>query len=109
MIRLYEEDIDLFNTTYVNSSKEPFQFVSSFLAYYKYIKSNKLINIPILFDATCSGIQHLSALTKDEKIAQLVNLFSNDTPSDFYQFAIDKLIQCVDELSDIEFKNKIKH
>lgn len=105
MIRLYEEDIDLFNTTYVNSSKEPFQFVSSFLAYYKYIKSNKLINIPILFDATCSGIQHLSALSKDTQIAKLVNLLDNETPSDFYQYCIDEILNM---LKNEDLPNEIK-
>nr|QWO71450.1 RNA polymerase [Lyophyllum shimeji] len=98
MINIYEEDINLFNSKYVKLSKEPFQFVACFLAYYRYIKYNELINIPILFDATCSGIQHLSALSKDAQIAGLVNLLENEEPSDFYQYCINQVLNIINLL-----------
>ena len=92
---------------YVEKSKEKFQFLACFISYYNYIKNNQEIEIPILFDATCSGIQHLSALTKDSKIARLVNILSSNEPSDFYQYCIDQINIILQNLPDNDlFKEK---
>lgn len=50
-------DIDNNNYQYIIKAKEPFQFLSTILQF----KSN-YTNIPILFDASCNGLQHLSAM-----------------------------------------------
>ena len=104
IINEYENNLDTFKINYLLKSKEPFQFLSCILAYINYIKKYLLyllyllyglrreIKLPILFDASCSGVQHLSARTTDTKIAKLVNLLNNDSPSDFYQYCIDELI-----------------
>jgi DNA-dependent RNA polymerase len=111
MIHTYDTDFNLFTEKYISVSKEPFQFMSSFLSYYNYIKHNIETKIPILFDASCSGIQHLSALTSDVKIAKLVNLLSNKEPSDFYQYCIEKIKEIIQDLPNdelnIDFKEKM--
>jgi len=107
MISTYENSFDSFVEKYVNLSKEPFQFISIFISYYRHKKSGVEIKTPILFDATCSGIQHLSALTKDAKIANLVNLVQNESPSDFYQYCIDKIKMVMKNLDDVELATKI--
>ena len=81
--------------------------MSCLFEYNKYIKKVIVhIKTPILFDASCSGIQHLSALTTDIDIAKLVNLveaskdvnietpyeFVNN-PADFYSFCIKNIIK----------------
>jgi DNA-directed RNA polymerase len=71
---------------FVYDSKESFQFLACFISYYRFVKNNKEFRTPILFDATCSGVQHLSALTKDKDIGKLVNLTQSEHPSDFYQY-----------------------
>ena len=98
MIEKYKNNFNLFKEEYVLVSKEPFQFLSCFISYYNYLTYKKEIKIPILFDASCSGIQHLSALTKDIKIAKLVNILNNEEPSDFYQYCIDKIVEIIKEL-----------
>ena len=114
MINKFENDFNLFREDYIKLSKEPFQFLSCFLSYYNHLKYNKEIKIPILFDATCSGIQHLSALTKDIKIAGLVNILNNDEPSDFYQYCINQIVEVInslpkeiDGIADNNFKEKL--
>jgi hypothetical protein len=111
MIYLYKNDLDLFKSKYVSVSKEPFQFISFFISYYNYLSKGIEIRIPILFDASCSGIQHLSALTTDKEIAKLVNILPglDDKPSDFYQFCIEEIIENIKQLppEDEIFKNKI--
>nr|YP_009493060.1 DNA-dependent RNA polymerase [Ganoderma tsugae]AWJ63855.1 DNA-dependent RNA polymerase [Ganoderma tsugae] len=46
------------------------------------------VKIPVFFDCTCSGIQHLAGLMKDESLGQEVNLTpqsEQDNVSDIYQ------------------------
>ena len=41
-------------------------------------------HIPVRLDATCSGIQHLSAMMKDERSAKCVNVLSTGQREDIY-------------------------
>ena len=93
ILEKYKNNFSMFINEYVKISKEPFQFLACVQAYYNYIHHNNDIKVPILFDASCSGIQHLSALTTDLNIAKLVNLLDNDEPSDFYQYCLDQLVE----------------
>jgi DNA-directed RNA polymerase len=111
IINTFESDFESFINKYLLESKEPFQFLACTFAYCNFIKNNTEIKIPILFDASCSGIQHLSALTTDTTIAKLVNLLNNLEPLDFYQYCIDNLIEVIKNLPDkeetIAFKQKL--
>jgi len=75
----------------LKKSGEPFQFISILLAFERYAKGFKNIKNPILFDASCSGLQHLSALTREWELAILTNLVtenklnsSKEKPKDYY-------------------------
>ena len=51
-----------------------------------------IIKTPVFLDATCSGVQHLSAMMRDLELGQLVNLSkSNDTdkPADLYSEVVN--------------------
>ena len=48
------------------------------------INGDKSIQIPILFDATCSGLQPLAGLCSNFELAKLVNLLDNNIQYDFY-------------------------
>lgn len=41
-------------------------------------------HLPIGFDGTCNGIQHLAMLARDEEAGKLVNLIDSPTPQDIY-------------------------
>jgi len=41
-------------------------------------------HLPIAMDGSCSGIQHFSAMLKDEEGGKAVNLVESSTPSDIY-------------------------
>jgi DNA-directed RNA polymerase, mitochondrial len=45
--------------------------------------------LPIAFDGTCSGFQHLALMARCEKTARLVNLIPSDEPQDIYQEVAD--------------------
>uniref|UniRef100_P33539 Probable DNA-directed RNA polymerase n=1 Tax=Agaricus bitorquis TaxID=5343 RepID=RPOP_AGABT len=123
IIKEYLESNEISNTKYIEDNidkiSEPFQFIS--IMYAKLLSiSNPKANIsnPILFDASCSGIQHIAALTLEKELASNVNLYTDssnpkeDYPQDFYTYALekirDKLINSdITELRDIKLNRKI--
>ncbi len=56
--------------------------------------------LPISFDGSCSGLQHLSAMTRDETTAKLVNLTPQAVPQDIYETIAKRVRQRVD--GDVE-------
>jgi hypothetical protein len=61
-------------------------------AHLKLMLNGKTDSIPIQLDGTCNGLQHLSALFRDEEGARHVNLCRStleDRPADIYQVVAD--------------------
>lgn len=48
-------------------------------------------HLPIRVDGTCNGLQHLSALLRDEVGGREVNLTSSEKPQDIYRTVADKV------------------
>jgi hypothetical protein len=106
MADLYVQDRAKFEEEYLIKAKEKAQFMSCFLSLYKSFLSTSInlhrysdVKTPVLFDATCSGMQHLSALTTDIDLAALVNL-TNRELNDFYGYCAGVVNQVVSELED---------
>jgi DNA-directed RNA polymerase len=57
---------------------------------------NHLSYLSVNVDATCSGLQHLSAALRDPIGAQAVNLIPQETPADVYQMVIENAIKKVE-------------
>jgi len=99
---------DLFYSQYLDKIKEPIQFISIMFALISLGKdSNCIINNPILFDASCNGLQHLSSMTRDLDMAIKVNVVkvNIDYPNDFYQYAADLIQKELDIHSSDNLKN----
>ena len=66
---------------------KPFQFLAACFELSEALAAGpKFVSqLPISFDGSCSGLQHLSAMTRDKKTADQVNLTPNETPQDIYQ------------------------
>lgn len=106
MVDLYENDRSRFVEVYLSKAKEKAQFMSCFLGIYKSFHLSKKLGpchsnpkTPVLFDATCSGMQHLSALTTDIDLATLVNL-TNHELNDFYGHCAEIVRNVIDGLAD---------
>src|SRR4029078_7180501 len=73
---------------------KPFAFLAACIEWCDAIDSpGHIPRLPLQFDATCSGPQHLSAMTRDEVGAPLVNLDTGDIkerPNDIYQVIAEK-------------------
>lgn len=48
-------------------------------------------SLPGMVDGTCNGIQHLSAIIRDEVAGEYVNLIPGDKPRDIYKFVANAL------------------
>ena len=66
---------------------EPWCFLAACLEYYAccIAKTKTTSGLPVGIDATCSGLQHLSAMTGDLQAASLVNVTPTDKPADGYK------------------------
>lgn len=62
----------------------PFCFLAGCMALSDHL-SGLPVSIPVSFDGTCSGLQHLGAMTRDEQTCELVNLTDTAKPNDVYQ------------------------
>jgi DNA-directed RNA polymerase len=72
----------------------PFLFLAACTAMRTwFLDRNSLCHIPVGFDGSCSGLQHLGAMTRDTATCELVNLTAGDKPNDVYQVVADLAAQ----------------
>jgi DNA-directed RNA polymerase len=55
--------------------------------------------LPVSFDGSCSGLQHLACLTRDETTAKMVNLTAGETPEDVYLRVAERVKQKLQTLA----------
>ncbi len=101
-IQLYAKD-PLGNRGWSEADK-PFQFLAWCFEYSEYLDNpdDFRTHIPIQLDGTCNGLQHYSALLRDEVSGEAVNLINSDRPSDIYAKVAEKLIEKLEEIRDDE-------
>jgi DNA-directed RNA polymerase len=75
-----------------SDAEEPWCFLASCVEYNDCVieKTRSTSGLPISVDATCSGLQHLSALTLDRSAAELVNVVPTPKPTDAYKVVANK-------------------
>jgi hypothetical protein len=83
------------------SAEDPFQFVAACRELDAAWKDpqNFITHLPVSFDGSCNGIQHLALLSQDNTTARLVNLLpagDSDKPYDIYAHVIAKTIELID-------------
>ena len=71
--------------------EEPWCFIASAIEYYLCVitKQKATSGLPVSVDATCSGLQHLSALALDRTAAEMVNVVPTPKPSDGYKIVAE--------------------
>ncbi len=68
---------------------KPFMFLAACQEYTKCLDFGYICRLPVSFDGSCSGLQHLGAMTRDEITAKEVNLLPTETPGDIYSTVAD--------------------
>lgn len=84
---------------------EPLQFLAwcmeyvKSLEYYEEFKTYEGYSCPLViaYDGTCSGLQHYSAMLRDEIGGSAVNLVDHERPADIYQQVADKVLKIVEK------------
>jgi DNA-directed RNA polymerase len=65
--------------------------------------SKTIVKLPVFLDATCNGIQHISAIIQDIDLAKEVNLIYDEKDNqikDFYGTMVPKINQALHELGN---------
>ena len=57
-------------------------------------------SIPVGLDGSCNGLQHFSAMLRDEVGAAATNLSNSDKPQDIYQEVADKCAEAIKDLDE---------
>jgi hypothetical protein len=96
----YEKIINL-DIDFIKKAESKFLFAAFCLTLKKIHKDpNYKVNLPVFLDATCSGIQHLSTLLKDEELAKKVNLTpqtNSDSVKDIYSEIKDDINKAINK------------
>lgn len=76
---------------------KPWQFLAWCKDWEGFVKYGEayVSKIPIAMDGSCSGLQHYSAILKDEKVGAMVNLLQGDKPSDVYAMVAEEVLKAV--------------
>src|SRR5262249_28226370 len=61
-----------------------------------------ITHLPVCFDGSCSGVQHLAMMMRDEDAGGLVNLTASDEPQDIYQQITDSVRERLEMAGDEE-------
>lgn len=69
-------------------AEEPWQFLAWCLEWSAYLASGQgpefVSHLPVSQDGSCNGLQHFSAMLRDERGGQAVNLVPSEKPQDIY-------------------------
>lgn len=86
---------------------KPFQFLAWCFEYNEFLLNpeNFETHIPIQLDGTCNGLQHYSALLRDEVGGKAVNLINSEKPSDIYSEVANKLEEKLKEIKNDSKRN----
>jgi len=81
------------------NADNPFQFLQGAIAWEGYLSQglSYVSHVPVAVDATCSGLQHYSAMLRDPVGGRAVNLMDLPDRQDVYQDVADKATELIKE------------
>ena len=91
----------------IESFDEPWCGYAACVEYYNCVitGTQTTTQLPVATDATCSGLQHLAAMTLDASTGRLVNVLPTDKPQDAYRAVLNETISLLrvnrPELADL--------
>lgn len=91
------------DNTWWADQDSPFCFLAFCFEWLGYVESGKSetfeSSLPLAFDGTCSGLQHFSAMLRDEIGGAAVNLTPSDRPQDVYGIVAVEVNKVLNELA----------
>lgn len=89
----------------------PWQFLAFCFEWKGFVEQGEeyVSRIPVAMDGSCSGIQHFSAMLRDEIGGAAVNLVPSDLPSDVYGLVAKKVVERVEKDAQSGSEDTLKH
>ena len=88
---------DPLNCDFWQKADSPWQFLTFCFEFYEFVKSGYssdfITRLPVSIDHTNSGVQHFSAMLRDEVGGASVNLVPTEKPADIYQDVADLVLK----------------
>lgn len=80
-----------FENKFWEEADKPFQFLAACFEWAGYLKEGKSYksDLSVHSDGSCNGLQHFSAMLRDEVGGEAVNLLSSNKPHDIYNMVTD--------------------
>lgn len=103
IMRVVEDPINA--REFWGEADKPYQFLAFCLEWGKCnygINKNAMSQLPIGLDGSCNGLQHFSAMLRDEVGAQATNLTVAEKPNDIYKQVADLTLAKLQALADEE-------
>jgi len=93
------------------SIDKPWQFLAFCFEWAGYVEHGEsfISKLPVALDGSCSGLQHFSAMLRDERGGSAVNLVPNPVPQDVYQRVADRVIEMVTKDSQEGTEDTLLH
>lgn len=89
------------NRTDWSDTDEPWQFLAWCFEWAAYLDSDDregfVSHIPVALDGSCNGLQHFSAMLRDEVAGAAVNLVPHDVPQDIYRAVAERTMSILHE------------
>jgi DNA-directed RNA polymerase len=91
----YEND----QWTSADGGDAPWQALAAIFEWAGYLRDPEgfLSHLPVRVDGSCNGIQHLSAMVRDEQGGRAVNLVPSDKPADVYSEVSARLTRALEQ------------
>ena len=82
-----------------NYADKPMEFLNTCINLKRFKENGEqmLCGLPVSMDATCSGLQVLSILMRDEQTAKKVNVLPSETPQDIYSAVANRVKKDVEQ------------
>ena len=100
--RIYQAVTEPFADTWWTAADAPFSFLVACreLVNFADVGSEYVCHLPVAIDGSCSGLQHYSAMLRDEIGAKSVNLLPSTKPEDVYKEVANIVNQLVSQEQD---------
>jgi len=90
---------DPLNNKWWMDADKPWQFLRACIDVFNYYTTSDLSEfisyLPVTVDGSCNGLQHFTAILRDEIGAKAVNLIPSDEPEDVYEIVKEKVAEKV--------------
>ena len=101
-VRIYETIQEPFSDLWWTAADAPFSFLAGCreLVNFTHVGAKYVCHLPVAVDGSCSGLQHYSAMLRDEIGAKSVNLVHSSKPEDVYKEVANVVNQLVMQEQD---------